>query len=64
MAHVWESILNDLPPTEQVGIHGARRCKTCGKEQIKEPEHAWGRITGYIWFPLAGRCKPKTKKEK
>jgi len=57
MKHDWEDIHGELPPMKALSVYGARRCKNCGAEQVKEPQHLWGRITGYIWYPKAGRCK-------
>lgn len=33
-----------------------RRCANCGAVQQRETQTEWGRITGILWRPLAGRC--------
>jgi hypothetical protein len=37
--------------------YGMRRCLNCGKEQVKESEHLWRRVSSYKWSPPVGRCK-------
>ena len=34
-----------------------RQCRNCGAIQEQITEHAWMRVTGRRWLPLAGRCK-------
>ena len=57
MRHDWEDVHSELPITEGIFCRGYRRCKNCGKEQKREQTQNWGRVTGYQWWPLAGRCK-------
>jgi hypothetical protein len=35
-----------------------RICRNCGATQDRCQQQEWGRITGYRWYPPAGRCKP------
>jgi hypothetical protein len=35
-----------------------RRCKRCRAIQQLNDVQNWGRIVGYRWYPLAGRCRP------
>lgn len=54
-AHRWEH----FEPEDKMlamSTYGSRRCLLCGAEQHKEDVQWWGRITGYRWYPLAGRC--------
>lgn len=55
MKHDW------LDVSDENGILGPRkrRCKNCGSEQERISHHAWMRVTGYQWLPLAGRCEQK-----
>jgi hypothetical protein len=55
MKHQW----NDV--SEENGILGPpkRRCANCAVEQERITEHAWMRVTGYHWWPLAGRCQER-----
>jgi hypothetical protein len=59
MAHDWKPWTD---PTKSPAWHfmrgPLRRCAHCGAVQTKESQHSWGRVVGYRWFPLAGRCKP------
>lgn len=64
MAHEWEDIEGELPISEQLSSHGARRCKKCGAVQKKESKHLWMRVTGYSWEPKVGRCPADKKMEK
>lgn len=59
MKHEWEhpAIL-----ISKFGVNGFRRCLNCGIEQQKDDVQSWGRIVGYRWWPLAGRCKGKKKR--
>lgn len=34
-----------------------RRCEHCGAVQSRETQYSWMRVTGYRWYPPAGRCK-------
>ncbi len=36
-----------------------RTCIHCGKTQYKNSQQIWGRIDGYHWTPLIGRCNQK-----
>lgn len=61
MKHEWEG-RNPAPNTKwfrYFGCHDLRECTVCGAVQVKEPETAWMRVTGYRWYPLVGRCKGK-----
>lgn len=55
MKHEWEHVYQG---PEGLGNYGKRRCARCGAEQTKYSQHVWGRVTGYRWEPLVGRCKP------
>lgn len=48
-------------PMHAMQVYGSRKCKNCGKVQHKYSEQNWGRIIGYKWLPLIGRCKPIQK---
>jgi hypothetical protein len=54
--HAWEDVKQGI---EGISNYGKRRCSNCGAEQIKYDTQDWGRITGYRWEPLVGRCKGK-----
>ena len=63
MKHEWEH-RNPAPGTKYGKYFGCldlRECKNCGAIQAKESKTAWMRVTGYIWYPKAGRCKGKIK---
>jgi hypothetical protein len=59
MKHNWDYSNYGKKQTD-LFVHSRRKCKNCGKEQEKTPEHTWMRITRYVWRPKAGRCKGKT----
>lgn len=54
--HDWENIRGN---DKKYGISFSERrlCKTCGAFQKKSTQHSWGRVVGYRWWPLVGRCK-------
>jgi hypothetical protein len=56
MAHKWEELPSNKP--EHLMSGPRRECVNCGARQVKEQETAWGRVIGYKWWPLVGRCKP------
>ena len=59
MKHEWE-YKNPAPGTKYFkyfGCHDLRECSNCGIIQEKHSETSWGRVTGYKWYPKAGRCK-------
>ena len=59
MKHNW-SYKNPAPNTrwfKYFGCHDLRQCTKCGIVQEKQAEHSWMRVTGYKWYPKAGRCK-------
>jgi hypothetical protein len=56
MAHEWDSSDYGRRPSDLL-THGRRVCVRCGVEQTRHAEQSWGRVTGYRWWPLAGRCK-------
>lgn len=58
-AHDWDYSRKDQSIAEQMRGCGYRKCRNCGKEQWKEAQYSWMRVTGYKWLPLAGRCKGK-----
>lgn len=60
MAHEWESV----PLTRKDGFaaYEKRRCRKCHVLQQKMAEQRWGRIVGYSWWPLVGRCPADRKK--
>ena len=58
MAHRWVQVQQGA---EGIHNYGKRKCLNCGAEQTKDATHLWGRVTGYRWLPLAGRCKSKGK---
>jgi hypothetical protein len=53
MRHDWQ------PVKEGVSFIKRRRCSHCGKTQTHEVQQQWGRVTGYKWWPLVGRCGGK-----
>ena len=57
-AHRWEEF---TPENHQLAMStfGSRRCLNCSVVQHKEQQTSWMRVTGYRWWPLAGRCKGK-----
>ena len=56
MKHNWEEFQpKDI--TKCMSSNHHRRCLNCGKEQSKESNQLWGRVVGYSWQPLAGKCK-------
>lgn len=59
MKHDWQ----DGPYKDKyhlmMGGNKIRTCKHCGWRQERAITTSWGRITGYQWLPLAGRCKGK-----
>jgi hypothetical protein len=60
MRHDWQ----DIPSTvSDPHWYGKRKCRNCGAVQTREDEQNWGRIIGYRWRPLVGRCKPKDEKQ-
>ncbi len=61
MRHDWENI---PIPMHRFGVNAIRRCRNCAIEQTKEDVQDWGRVVGYRWRPLAGRCKGKRKAKK
>jgi len=58
--HAW---LDVRQGPEGMFNYGKRKCKNCNKEQTKHADHSWGRVTGYSWSPLVGRCNPKKEVE-
>jgi len=56
MKHDFEIV--DQGPSGLMNF-GKRRCKNCGKTQTKHQEQSWGRVTGYNWSPLIGKCPGK-----
>lgn len=38
-----------------------RVCTHCHSEQQHTSNQEWGRVKGYSWWPLVGRCKPTIK---
>ncbi len=58
MRHKWKNVHGSEP--RDIGTHGRRICESCGVEQEKFAQQVWGRVTGYRWEPLVGRCKGKT----
>lgn len=55
-AHDWEDV-RDPWVQRSLTTYGRRRCSLCGAEQSKEQHgYWWGRVAGYRWEPLAGRC--------
>ena len=56
MKHDWNYSREGQSISEQMRGFGYRKCRVCGKEQTKEAQHAWMRVTGYRWMPLAGKC--------
>ncbi len=55
MAHKWRRYVRDM--TE------CRRCLRCRAEQTRERVTHWGRVIGYRWRPLAGRCRGTTPRD-
>lgn len=51
MAHKWEWVPQNEHPFERW-----RRCTNCGAEQERIADRSWNRVTGYSWYPKAGRC--------
>lgn len=58
MKHQWEHV-RGKGKFDDMGNYGRRRCKLCHKEQTKQSQQEWGRVVGYHWYPLVGRCKGK-----
>ena len=59
MKHNWES-RNPAPRTKWFkffGCHDLRECTNCGAVQVLEVQTSYGRVDGYRWYPLVGRCK-------
>ena len=55
MAHEWhpyepEDKLKAIASTQH------RICYICDKRQSLQAKQSWGRVVGYQWLPLAGRC--------
>lgn len=61
MKHDWEMQPATLANVTKYGWEPRRRCRNCGKTQQKVAITAWMKVTGYQWYPLVGRCKPKPK---
>jgi len=59
--HDWERLPATLEVVRQHGWGPHRQCKLCGAFQTRVQETAWGRVTGYRWWPLVGRCPGKKK---
>lgn len=65
MKHDWF----DPPPKyaserfHRISVYGVRKCFNCGARQEKTANHEWGRVVGYQWWPLVGRCKGKGKRQ-
>jgi len=58
MKHDWDHSDYGRKATD-MQVYDRRICKNCGAEQSKHATQVWMRVTGYHWYPLAGRCKPK-----
>jgi hypothetical protein len=57
MGHAWKPYAPpDKTPVELFMSEPYRRCEHCGKVQQRETEHAWMRVVGHKWRPLAGAC--------
>jgi hypothetical protein len=54
MKHNWL----DVRLTQATLGSPRRSCSNCGAEQKKVSSQSWGRVTGYSWDPLVGRCIP------
>ena len=55
MKHNWQEFID--PENPHRAISGPQRCcKHCVAIQIKETQYLWGRVVGYRWLPLVGRC--------
>lgn len=63
MKHDWDYSDYGKQPTD-MQIHNRRICRNCGKEQKKFSNQVWGRVVGYAWEPLVGRCKNEIKTQK
>jgi hypothetical protein len=63
MKHDWEHLQQTVANYIKYG-GPARVCRNCGKTQTKESETWWGRVVGYSWQPLVGRCSGKKSKSK
>jgi hypothetical protein len=61
MAHKWEH--SDGGPDAHPLGGPYRRCANCGIIQQRFSKTEWMRVTGYYWWPLAGRCKPNLQKK-
>lgn len=57
MKHKW--LDHDYGDARDLWHYGRRRCTGCGSIQQKEDRQSWGRVIGYQWWPLAGRCTGK-----
>lgn len=59
MKHEWQHYDNPAKTNaEKFMGEPERRCAHCGTVQQRITQHAWMRVTGYLWRPLAGRCRP------
>lgn len=60
MRHEWERHPDSC--TTRRPFQEIRVCKNCKNEQKRFQQQSWGRVTGYAWYPLIGRCQGKGKK--
>lgn len=58
MAHEWERYGED----RERPFQRLRRCLKCGATQEWCDEQRWGRVIGYKWWPLVGRCPADRRK--
>lgn len=62
MPHAWKPYADPAKTdAERFMREPQRRCPHCGAIQTRQTSYAWGRVTGYLWRPLAGRCKPQAQ---
>jgi len=52
--HEWKEFGGDI----RYPFRRLRECVQCGAVQQWTVEHLWMRVTGYRWYPNAGRCQP------